>query len=173
MTAQRDRTRPARSALVGVDESLSARLALEHAAERVGPLGRLIVAHAVTPPPAALVAGPVPVASLGDLVLERRKLAEDLVTRLADQVDSQAEARVLDGRAASALATLAREEAVDEIVVGSRGFSPLRGALGSVSHALLHEADRPVVVIPERAVERRGTDDDRPEVITDDPAAGS
>jgi nucleotide-binding universal stress UspA family protein len=40
----------------------------------------------------------------------------------------------------------------DEIVVGSRGFGRLRGVLGSVSHAVLHEADRPVVVIPADAV---------------------
>jgi hypothetical protein len=44
------------------------------------------------------------------------------------------------------------ERAVEEIVVGSRGFGRVRGVLGSVSHAVLHEADRPVVVIPADAV---------------------
>ena len=38
---------------------------------------------------------------------------------------------------------------VDEIVVGSRGLGRFRGSFGSVSHALLHEADRPVVVVPQ------------------------
>ena len=33
-------------------------------------------------------------------------------------------------------------------VVGTRGFGRFRAALGSVAHALLHEADRPVVVVP-------------------------
>ena len=37
----------------------------------------------------------------------------------------------------------------DEIVVGSRGLGRFRGAFGSVSHALLHEADRPVVIVPQ------------------------
>lgn len=34
------------------------------------------------------------------------------------------------------------------LIVGSRGLGRFRGAFGSVSHALLHEADRPVVVVP-------------------------
>ena len=50
---------------------------------------------------------------------------------------------------------LARELDADEIAVGSRGFGALRAAaLGSTSHALLHETDRPVLVVPRRAVER-------------------
>jgi len=43
----------------------------------------------------------------------------------------------------------------DEIAIGSRGFGPVRAVLGSVSHELLHLADRPVTVIPQRYVERR------------------
>jgi nucleotide-binding universal stress UspA family protein len=39
----------------------------------------------------------------------------------------------------------------DEIVVGARGLGRFRGALGSVSHDLLHEADLPLVVIPHSA----------------------
>ena len=33
----------------------------------------------------------------------------------------------------------------DEIIVGTRGFGRIRGALGSVAHALLHDA-RPVLL---------------------------
>jgi hypothetical protein len=33
-----------------------------------------------------------------------------------------------------------------------RGLGGFVAAIGSVSHAVLHEADRPVVVFPERAV---------------------
>jgi nucleotide-binding universal stress UspA family protein len=43
----------------------------------------------------------------------------------------------------------------DEIVIGSRGFGPLRGVLGSVSHAVLHETDRIVLVIPGDAASAR------------------
>jgi nucleotide-binding universal stress UspA family protein len=42
----------------------------------------------------------------------------------------------------------------DEIIVGSRGFGRARALLGSVAHELIHLADCPVTVIPERAVER-------------------
>jgi nucleotide-binding universal stress UspA family protein len=41
----------------------------------------------------------------------------------------------------------------DEIVVGARGLGRVRALLGSVSHELLHIADRPVVVIPAATVD--------------------
>lgn len=139
--------RSVRSALVGVDESLSARLALDEAVVRVGPSGRLIIAHALGAP-AELLPGAVPNVSLYDMAGERRQIAHQLVERLANDVDCDAEPQVIDGSPALALAQLARQAGVDEIVVGSRGLGRFVAALGSVSHALLHEADRPVVVVP-------------------------
>jgi nucleotide-binding universal stress UspA family protein len=139
--------RPVRSALVGVDESLSARLALDEAVVRVGPSGRLTIAHALGAP-AELLPGAVPNVGLYDMAGERRQIARDLVERLADDVECEAEPQVVEGSPALALAQLARETGVDEIVVGSRGLGRFVAALGSVSHALLHEADRPVVVVP-------------------------
>jgi len=42
----------------------------------------------------------------------------------------------------------ARETKADMIVVGTRGLSPLRGAImGSVSHALIEKAECPVLVV--------------------------
>ena len=55
---------------------------------------------------------------------------------------------LLGGAPAEALALAASVRSADAIVVGSRGLGPVRGALGSVSEALLHEADVPVVVVP-------------------------
>ena len=49
------------------------------------------------------------------------------------------------------LADLAREREADEIVIGSRGLGRFSAALGSVSHALLQQADHPVVVVPAAA----------------------
>jgi nucleotide-binding universal stress UspA family protein len=138
---------PARSALVGVDESLSARLALDEAVVRVGPTGRLIIAHALGAP-TELLPGAVPNVALYDMAEERRHIARELVERLANDVNCDAEPQVIDGSPALALAQLARQSGVDEIVVGSRGLGRFVAALGSVSHALLHEADRPVVVVP-------------------------
>jgi nucleotide-binding universal stress UspA family protein len=56
---------------------------------------------------------------------------------------------LLEGPPAEAIARAAIVRDADEIVVGSRGLGRFRGAFGSVSHGLLHEADRPVVVVPE------------------------
>jgi len=53
----------------------------------------------------------------------------------------------------------ARELDAEAIVMGTRGLSGLKSfLLGSVSQAVLHHADRPVVIVPseERAAARRG-----------------
>jgi nucleotide-binding universal stress UspA family protein len=58
------------------------------------------------------------------------------------------------------IVTVAEIRQADEIIVGTRGFGPLRGALGSVAHTLLHDAPCPVTVIPPAAVERLQRADD-------------
>jgi nucleotide-binding universal stress UspA family protein len=60
---------------------------------------------------------------------------------------------LIGGSAAQAIADVARVRDADAIVVGARGLGRLRSLLGSVSHELLHIADRPVVVIPTAAIE--------------------
>ena len=53
------------------------------------------------------------------------------------------------GDPAKAIAAYADELGADLVVLGSRGFGPVTGALaGSVSHALLKRLKRPVVVVP-------------------------
>ena len=53
------------------------------------------------------------------------------------------------GGVADALLGLARERDAAAIVVGSRGHGGARSALlGSVSSKLIHDADRPIVVVP-------------------------
>ena len=59
----------------------------------------------------------------------------------------------LETPAAQAIVNVAQNEQAAEIVVGSRGLGRFRAALGSVSHAVLHEADRPVVVVPHEPTE--------------------
>jgi nucleotide-binding universal stress UspA family protein len=136
-----------RRVLVGVDRSLGARVALEHAAARARPNGRLIVAHVVSPLSDAISRA---VTELDD---ERHAEGRELTERLAGDVGVETQTRILDGAAAESLAELARETDVDEIVVGSRGMGRFAAALGSVSHALLAHADRPVVVVPQTAAD--------------------
>ena len=53
------------------------------------------------------------------------------------------------GGAAHAIAEAAKDAEADVIVVGTRGQGPISGLLlGSVTHRLLHVADRPVLAVP-------------------------
>jgi len=188
-----------RRIVVGVDRSSVARVALEHAARRVGAGGRVIVAHVVTPLSDAMSR------AVSGLEEERDAAARELVDRLAGAYAAQRaygggrviavhafqpapdwlgtpyyqraldayqshgrellrslEERndlgvelatsLLEGPPARAIVAAADARDADEIVIGSRGFGRVRGVLGSVSHAVLHEAERPVVVIPADAV---------------------
>jgi nucleotide-binding universal stress UspA family protein len=136
-----------RRIVVAVDSSQGARLALELAVRRVGPNGHLIVAHAVSPVPDAILTG------VTGLDAERAAIARELVDSLASTVATDTETVVLAGHAARQLAELARERDAEEIVVGSRGLGRFSAALGSVSHALLQHADHPVVVVPQAAAD--------------------
>jgi nucleotide-binding universal stress UspA family protein len=58
---------------------------------------------------------------------------------------------LLGGPPADAILDVARARNADEIILGARGLSRLRAALGSVSSEVIHRADRPVTVIPAAA----------------------
>ena len=139
-------TSSTRRIVVAVDSSLNARLALEHAKRRAGDDGQLIVAHVVSTVPD----GVAKVMAIGD---ERQDIARQLVHQLVGAYAPGGEPVVLEGNAAQRLAELARERDADEIVVGSRGLGRFSAALGSVSHALLQQADHPVVVVPRAAAD--------------------
>jgi nucleotide-binding universal stress UspA family protein len=68
---------------------------------------------------------------------------------LVVQEGIDAEEEILEGRAADRVVELARDRNAPLIVVGSRGLGAVAGALlGSVSSAIIHRADRPVLVVP-------------------------
>jgi len=152
---------PSRRVLVGVDRSLSARIALEHAARRAGKSGHLIVTHVMTPLSDAISR------VMSELHDDRHAAGQQLVDRLAAHAGVDTETRVVDGAPAQRLAELARETDAEELVVGSRGMGRFAAALGSVSHALLAHADRPVVVVPQAAADhpRDGRDHGRCVVV--------
>jgi len=133
-----------RRIVVAVDRSANARLALEHAVRRAGPGGELIVAHVVK-------VLPEPLAKALAVSSAYHEIARQLVGQLVALHAPGAEGVVLEGPVARRLADLAREREADEIVIGSRGLGRFSGALGSVSHALLHQTDHPVVVVPAAA----------------------
>jgi nucleotide-binding universal stress UspA family protein len=104
---------------------------------------------------------PEDIKRVDDSVREHATAAAQEAVRDLGEAGITAEARVEAMRssvAASVLAVAADTDA-DAIVLGTRGRSGLKSLLlGSVSHAVLQHADRPVMVVPSEpvAAERRG-----------------
>lgn len=136
--------------VVGYDGSETSNRALDYAIGRLGPGGRLFIVHAYELPPDFL-GWP----NYETLLHERQSHGREVLGALSGShrlagVDYVTE--LVGGPAALAIADVARVREADEIVVGSRGLGRVRVLLGSVSHELLHLADRPVVVIPAASV---------------------
>lgn len=146
--AQRDH-RP--TIVVGYDGSDTSRAALVFAARQAGNRGRVFIVHAYELPPDFL-GWP----NYDRILHDRRGHGEMLLRTLPLDSEELAgpsyETELIGGAPAPAIAEIARTRHADEIVVGARGLGPVRALLGSVSHELLHLADRPVVVIPAAAV---------------------
>jgi nucleotide-binding universal stress UspA family protein len=90
--------------------------------------------------------GGLATASLNDIL--RQQLQEQLV-EAASALDPSIEVSqtLLDGDARDHLGSASRE--LDLLIVGSRGYGPLRAVLlGSVSGALVRSAESPLVVVP-------------------------
>ena len=138
---------PTPTIVVGYDGSDAARAALMFAARQAGSGGRVFIVHAFELPPDFLGS------PYHDRFLsERRDRGEALLRELplgdGPLAGPQYETELIGGPAAHAIADVARARHADQIVVGARGLGRVRALLGSVSHELLHIADRPVVVIP-------------------------
>ena len=133
---------PHQSIVVGYDGSKAARGALAWALEHAGPEGKIVVVHAFEPPH-DWVGDP----RYDRMLHDHQARGQALLDELPD--DPRIEQNLLAGRPAEAIVTVAGTHDAEAIAVGSRGFGPLRAALGSVSHELLQRADRPVVVIPD------------------------
>jgi nucleotide-binding universal stress UspA family protein len=93
----------------------------------------------------------------------------DLRTRIRGQIDAARKegfdatfeaVRCTAGKSPLAIAEFAQRVDADVIVVGTRGHSPLTGALlGSVTRGLLHSAPCPVLAVPPAAVPARKDED--------------
>lgn len=152
MSASEDSRHPC--LVVGYDGSDAARAAVDYAARRAGSDGVVIPLHAFGPP-REWTGHPI----YEDVLQQHRSKGQELLDELIGGPEAalsgvEVDCELLAGDPAEALARVAEVRDADEIVIGSRGFGPLRAILGSVSHDLLHLADRPVTVIPQRYVER-------------------
>ncbi len=137
--------------VVGYDGSDASRAALLFAARQAGAGGCVIIVHAYELP-AELIGG----AHDEELLAQRRERGATLLGEIPLYEQTLAgphyETELIHGAPAPAIAELARRRNADEIVVGARGRGRVRALLGSVSHELIHIADRPVVVIPVAAL---------------------
>ena len=136
--------------VVGYDGSEEARLAVAVAAERAGPDGTIVPLLAVPATPGWLGAP-----YYDRQVESSRRVADDHLAEV-DAIETGGAAvapELIEGEPAEALVRVARQRGAREIVVGSRGLGRFRSILGSVSHALLEQADRPVVIVPRGAVD--------------------
>ena len=133
-----------RTLVVGYDGSPEAQAALTYASERMNG-GKLYV---VTAAPAVpdLLGAPNYQHFVDAAHTNAQRLLDEAAAQIPANVDFETE--LMEGPAAEAIVRIAGVRDADAIVMGSRGRGRVRAALGSVSHDVLHLADRPVVVIP-------------------------
>ena len=95
------------------------------------------------------IEGGLPVGSLNEVLRQEQKTEiEEAAAAHSSGLDVSAE--LLEGDAASVLAQVSPE--LDLLVLGSRGYGPVRAVLvGSVSLALMRSAETPIVVTPRGA----------------------
>jgi nucleotide-binding universal stress UspA family protein len=133
----------------GFDGSPESRLALEWAAGLARRRCAQLIAFAVHTPVAfggVSTTGAIGYQAANDAL--RGALDEQMTEALAGLgAGGDASSRVIDGDAALKLAEASAE--LDLLVLGSRGYGPVRSVLlGSVSRALVRSAACPVVVLP-------------------------
>jgi nucleotide-binding universal stress UspA family protein len=131
--------------IVGYDGSECARAALDTAADAAVALGDdLVVVYAYE---VNRMGGEVE-----DYARALKERSEEVLAHATHQAAAKGveiETVVVQERPADALVRLADERDARLIVIGTRGESPIKGALvGSTPHKLIQLADRPVVIVP-------------------------
>jgi nucleotide-binding universal stress UspA family protein len=132
--------------LIATDGSKAGRLAVEQGLELARDLeARVLFVH-VQPRLSGLLGEPFYQRRLTQEAAQARA-AVDEAMRAADKWDVESDWEILEGEPAVEIIALAAERNADVIVVGSRGHGAVAGTLfGSVSRAVVHDADRPVLV---------------------------
>jgi nucleotide-binding universal stress UspA family protein len=136
--------------LIATDGSPVARAAVERGLDLAEDVHADVVFLAVRRPPVPVFGDPYWQTSItNELGRLRPALAAAVAEAEARGIDADYD--LLEGDAAEEILRLARSRDVDLIVIGSRGLGAVKSAiLGSVSKRVLHEAERPVLVVNER-----------------------
>ncbi len=131
--------------VVGYDASDCARAALNTAIEVAAAFGDDV--HVVVAYEVHRLGGEV-----ADFAAALNERAQTLVKHATDQaagLHAEIATEIVEQRAAPALVEVADRLDARLIVVGTRGESPLHGALvGSTPHKLMQVAERPLLVVP-------------------------
>lgn len=133
--------------LVATDGSRSGTAAVEKGLELAANLdGRLTFVY-VHRAPSRILGDPFYERNVSQGLRDAHAAVEDALAR-AETMGVPADAEVLEGNAADEIVALADNRDSSMIVIGSRGHSPLVGALlGSVSAGVVQQSHRPVVIV--------------------------
>jgi nucleotide-binding universal stress UspA family protein len=136
--------------LIATDGSPGGREAVEHGLALAAQThGRATIVYVRKAPPEILGGGYYQ-RTVGSAFVQAREVIGDALAA-AESLHVDAEGEIMEGDAAGQIVELARAREVDLIVVGSRALGPFASTLlGSVSRAVVHEADRPVLVVTAR-----------------------
>jgi nucleotide-binding universal stress UspA family protein len=141
--------------LIATDGSPAGREAVEHGLSLATTTGADATLVYVRKPALPIVGDACYQRVLSATLGRARQVVEDAAAR-ARALGVEVEREILEGDAAEQIVQLARLRDADVIVVGSRALGSETGMLlGSVSRAVVHAADRPVLVVTDRRRERR------------------
>jgi nucleotide-binding universal stress UspA family protein len=136
--------------LIATDGSADARAAVAEGLDLASETGARVLFVAVRKPVLPVFGDPYWQRTVSDQLARLRPALKDAVAE-AESRGIHADYDMLEGDPADRIVDLARRRDVDLIVIGSRGLGAVASVLlGSVSKRVLHESDRPVLVVQER-----------------------
>lgn len=132
--------------VIATDGSDGAGQALEQGFSLASDVGAEVSVVYVQPGPSSFLGAPYYQDVITEEARHARTVIEDAKLR-ASRYGAEVEYKVLEGDPVDTVLELARSRDADLVVVGSRGLGTLSSVvLGSVSRAILRQADRPVLV---------------------------
>ena len=141
--------------LIATDGSAAGRAAVEEGLELARELDARVLFVYVKPRPSGLLGEPFYQRRLTHEAADARAAINEAM-REAEEREVESDWEILEGEPAVEIIAFATERDADLIVVGSRGLGAVGGTLlGSVSRAVVHDADRPVLVARARSRKHR------------------
>ena len=136
--------------VIAADGSPGGRAAVDAGLDLARQIGAIATIVHVRPAPPLLLGDPYYAHTVADGLNTARTVIEDATAR-ADNAGVESEYEIMEGDVPEQILHIAHSRHADVIVVGSRGHGAIAGAiLGSVSRAIVHDAECPVLVVKEK-----------------------